>query len=171
MRPVLQGDSNLPDGTKLIVTIRRKESSFQYETMATVSASRFDVGPLNQRGNDLNPGYYHVEIALAPLAEQRDSVREVIGKHGEKLAGALTRKDGDGRALRYIGGFQLGLAANPELDAAAREQAKISETRWWRKHCRDICDNAEYFAGGKAQEFNNAECVKTCVANPPTATR
>jgi len=98
---------------------------------------------------------------------QPAAVLDVIGKRGEKLEGALVRRNGDTRTIRYATTFQVGLAANPELDRVAREQAKMSQTRWWKSQCNEICDNAEFFERARGRSFSKPDCLRTCVSNPP----
>ena len=54
-RPTIHGSSNLPDGTKLAVIVTRQESAYRAEALTEVKSGRFVIGPLSQRGNDLNP--------------------------------------------------------------------------------------------------------------------
>ena len=171
LRPSIKGVTNLPDGTKLAVVVSRKEIAYRAQAWTEVRSGSFAVGPLSQRGNDLNPGLYNLEGGVAAAADQPSSVREVIGQRGEKLQGSLVKRDGNSRTVRHTATFQVGLVANPELDRMAREQAKISETKWWKRQCRDICDNAEPFERDKSRVFNKPDCLRTCVSNPPAATR
>ena len=170
-RPTIQGTTNLPDGTKLTVIVSRKESAYRAESSIEVSSGRFVVGPLSQRGNELNSGIYQLEVALLPAAEQPLSVQQVIGRLGGKLSGPSVSRDGASRAIRYSTTFQVGVVANPELDRIAVERARMSDTKWWKRQCTDICDNAEPFERARGREFSAPECLKTCISNPPTATR
>lgn len=167
-RPTFKGTTNLPDGAKLTVLVTRKESAYRTEASTEVRSGRFAVGPISQRGNDLNPGLYSLEVVLAAASDQPASVLEVIGKRGEKLEGPLVKRNGDVRTIRYATTFQVGLATNPELDRIAREHAKMSQTRWWKRQCDEICDHAEFFERDKGRSFNKPDCLKTCVSNPPT---
>jgi hypothetical protein len=170
-RPTIQGTTNLPDGTKLTVIVSRKESAYRAETSTEVSSGRFVVGPLSQRGNELNPGVYQLEVGMLPAADQPLSVQQVIGRQGGKLSGPSVSREGAGRAIRHSTTFQVGVVANPELDRMALERAKVSNTRWWKRQCRDICDNAERFERDRGREFSAPDCLKTCISNPPTTTR
>jgi hypothetical protein len=170
-RPTIQGTTNLPDGTKLTVLVSRKESAYRVETSTEVRSGGFLVGPLSQRGNELNPGLYKLEVAMVPAADQPLSVQQVIGRQGEKLRGPLPSREARGLTVRYATTFQVGVAANPELDRIALERAKISSTKWWKRQCTDLCDNAEHFERDRARGFSPPDCLKTCIANPPTVTR
>ena len=171
LRPTIKGTTNLPDGTKLAVLVHRKESAYRADVSTEIRSGGFVVGPLSQRGNDLNPGLYNLEVVIAAIADQPPLVREVIGKKGEKLQGPLAKREDAGLTVRYATTFQVGLAANPQLDRIAREQAKASETKSWKRQCKDICDNAEPFELYKSRPFSKSDCLKTCISNPPTPTR
>ena len=170
-RPIVNGTTNLPDGTKLVVTVGRKESAYRVEAPTEVGSGRFSVGPLSQRGNELNPGLYKLEVALVAAAQQPLAVQQVIGRQGEKLYGPLISREARALTVRYATTLQVGVAANPELDRVALEHAKISSTKWWKTQCTDLCDNAEHFEQQRGRGFSLPDCLKTCIANPPTVTR
>jgi hypothetical protein len=169
LQPIIKGSCNLPDGMKLVLRVARKESAYQSEMLVKVQGRHFQVGPLLQGTSDLNPGLYNVEIVSAP--EQPDAVRPALGQKGEELRGPLTKRDPAGTRVRFVSTFTLGRAANPELDRTRREQVKLSETRWWRKNCTDICSGAEHYAERKGEPFDRPACFKTCVSYPPSIAR
>src|SRR5215510_11461533 len=78
-RPTIKASSNLPDGMKLLVRVTRKESAFQLETPVEVQSGHFEVGPLSQSGDDLNPGIYELEIFSVNPADQRTEVKQLYG--------------------------------------------------------------------------------------------
>ena len=171
-RPTIQGSTNLPDGAKLSVTVTRKESAYHAEVLTEVSSGAFIVGPLSQRGAELNPGLYEVEIAVVAAADQPLAVREVIGGKGERLRGPLAKREGSGRmGVRYTTTFRVGVGTDPVLDRQARERAQLSQTKWWKKHCNEMCENAERFAQESGRGVSWPDCLKACVANPPVLTR
>jgi hypothetical protein len=171
LRPTIRAATNLPDGMKLLVRVTRKESAFQSETSVEVQSGRFEVGPLSQGADDLNPGTYNLEIVSAHPNDQPDAVRALIGRKGEELRGSLTRRYAGAPSVRLLTTFQIGPAANPELDRARREQVNLSKTRWWRKNCAHICSGAERYAAQKSEHFDRPVCMKTCIANPPSVSR
>ena len=170
-RPTIKGSCNLPDGMTLVVRITRKESAFQSETAVEVQSSHFEVGPLSQASADLNPGLYNLEIVSVHPTDQPEGVIEVIGRKGEQLQGPLTRRSRGVTSVRLVTTFQIGQAANPELDKATREQVMLSQTKWWRKNCADICSGAERYSQQKGNPFDRPACMKTCITNPPSITR
>src|SRR5689334_3677807 len=116
----------------LIVRVTRKESAFQFEAPVEVHDGKFKVGPLGQGSENLNPGVYNLEIVSVPASDQPDEVKAVIGKRGEELRGALAKRAAGQTRVRLLTALEIGGPANPQLDAARREQVKLSETRWWR---------------------------------------
>src|SRR5215510_6599330 len=170
-RPTIKASSNLPDGMKLLVRVRRKESAFQLETPVEVQSGHFEVGPLSQSGDDLNPGIYELEILSVNPADQTTAVKAAIGRKAQELHGPLTKRYAGVTWVHLLTTFQIGQAANPELDQARREQVKLSQTRWWRKNCAAICSGGERYSQHKGAAFDRPACLKTCISNPPTATR
>jgi hypothetical protein len=171
LRPTIHAATNLPNGMKLLVRVTRQESAFQFETPVEVQSGILEAGPLSQGGDDLNPGTYSLEIVSAPFNDQPDAVRALAGRKGEELHGALTKRHAGATSVRLLTSFQIGPAANPELDRARREQLNWSKTQWWRKNCTDICSGGERYAAQKSEQFDRRVCMKTCIANPPTVSR
>lgn len=167
-RPTIKGATNLPDGMKFLVRITRKESAYDFETTVEVQSGHFEVGPLLQSNSDLNPGTYNIEITNLPLSDQPEPVLKMIGKKGEELHGLLTRRYASTTHVRLLTTFQVGHGSNPELDQARRKQVELSQTRWWRKNCAEICTAGERYAQQKSESFDKATCMKTCIANPPS---
>jgi hypothetical protein len=169
--PTIRGATNLPDGMKLLVRVTRKESAFRSETPVEVQSGHFEVGPLLQSGSDLNPGTYSLEIVSVNPSGQSEAVKALIGRKGEDLHGPLTKRDAGATLVRLLTTFQIGAAANPEMDRARREQVNLSQTRWWRKNCADICSGGERYWQQKGEVFDQPACMKTCIANPPSVSR
>jgi len=106
------------------------------------------VSPLLQGSGDFNAGLYHVEIMSLPLSDQPDAAKAAIGQKGQELRGPLTRRYAGATSARLLT-FEVAGLQNPELDQARREQVRLSETRWWRKNCTEICSGGERFAEHK----------------------
>jgi hypothetical protein len=114
---------------------------------------------------------YNLEIVSLPASDQPEEIRAIIGKRGEELRGALAKRVGGETRVRLLTTLDIGGPASPQLDAARREQVKLSETRWWRKNCTDICSGAEHYAERKGEPFDRPACFKTCVSYPPSIAR
>src|SRR5687767_3086828 len=91
-RPTIVGTTNLPDGIELMVTIRRKESSYMAQDKVRVKAGAFRAGPFSQKGAGLNPGTYALEVSSPGARLQPPQTWPVIGNDGAKLQGPLVKK-------------------------------------------------------------------------------
>ena len=171
LQPIIKAACNLPDGMKLVVRVTRKESGFHFETPVEAQSGHFDVRPLLQGSGDLNAGLYHVEIMSLPPSDQPEAVRAAIGQTGQELRGPLTRRYSGTTLVRILTTFEVAGAVNSELDEARRAQVKLSETRWWRKNCTDICSGGERYSEQNGKEFDRPACFRTCLSNPPSVGR
>jgi hypothetical protein len=88
--------TNLPDGTKLNASLQpplatcRPNCGYVWESNLALSGGHFTMGPFK---SNLAVGTYTLEIT-SPLADlQPESVRSVIGTHGEHLKGRFTRPE------------------------------------------------------------------------------
>jgi len=78
-RPIVAGTTNLPEGTALIVSLSRQESTYNGQAKATVVGGKFQAGPFSQKGGPLNAGKYLVWVSGSLAALQPASVQAVIG--------------------------------------------------------------------------------------------
>ena len=168
LQPTIKGTCNLPDGMKLILRVSRKESAFQFETPIEVQSGHFQAGPVLQGSMDLNAGLYQLEIMSLPPSDQSERVRAAIGQTAQELRGGLTRRYSGATRVRLLTTFEVGGVANTELDEARRAQVKLSQTRWWRKNCTDICSGGERYFQQTGQDFDRPACFRTCISNPPS---
>jgi hypothetical protein len=143
-RPVVKGETNLPDGTELMVTVSRKESSYSAQDKVVVAGGKFQTVSFSQKGNDLNPGRYSVEVLMPYPGVQSQGVRSVVGERGEKLTGPLVKQEALGSLVKYVSTFQVGRTASARADKAARDQEKADKDRWNRDSCAWILDTTEY---------------------------
>ena len=171
LQPTIRGTCNLPNGMKLVVHVTRKESAFQLESPVEVQDGQFAVGPLLQVGGHLNADRYYLEVISMHPNDQSNAVKTAIGQKGQELKGPLTKRYSGATWVRHLTTFEIGRGANAQLDRARREQVRLSETRWWRKNCTEVCSGGERYAQQKGQDFDRGACFKTCVSNPPSTGR
>lgn len=168
-RPVIVGVTNLPDGIELMITIRRKESSYMAQNKARVKDEAFRAGPFSQRGAGLNPGTYTIEVS-SPLASlQPPHTWPTIGNDGAKLQGPLVKKSPyGGKVVEYKSSFTIGGGkSSPEQDRAARAQAEKDQHEWWLRSCKDNCNLVQRVAQKRGEAFNWDRCYYKCVADEP----
>jgi hypothetical protein len=142
-RPVVTGQTNLPDGTELMISISRKQSSYLAEDQVNVMGGNFRSQKFSEKGSDLNPGKYSVEVLMPFPGVQSEDVRFIIGEHGEKLTGPLVKHKQLGSLVEYVSTFQVGGPSNAKADSAARSQERKDKEKWVRDSCNWIFDTTE----------------------------
>ena len=142
-RPVVSGQTNLPDGTELMITVSRKESSYLAQDKVKVNGGKFRSQQFSQRGVNFNPGKYSVQVLMPFPSGQSKSVRAIVGEHGENLKGALVKHESQGNLVKYNLTFQVGGASNQKMDKIAQEQDKKNKDKWVRDSCNWILDSTE----------------------------
>lgn len=125
--PMIIGETNLPDGTRLDVRLRDEREPLtldarMYGDDVAVSDGQFFAGPFSNNLKALDPGTYIVTVSLSPF--QGDPVNAVLGEDGSKLEGPLVTK------ARRHRGLMIEYQTTIEIDAAA-----LSE-RGLRKPCQ-----------------------------------
>ena len=95
-RPVVKGETNLPDGTGLIVEVTRKSGGgFPIQADATVQNGRFSTRPLSS-DKGLEDGVYVAEVTMPIPSVQPRSVQGIVGTEGQHLKGPLVVRNEDG---------------------------------------------------------------------------
>lgn len=84
--PVIRGSTNLPDNTIILVTVKGTTTSFSGQDRVTVKNGIFSAGPFGDTYG-LEADTYTVEALMPIPSVQPESVRKVIGDHGERLIG------------------------------------------------------------------------------------
>jgi hypothetical protein len=167
VRPIVTGQTNLPDGTQLLLTISRAESRFEAQSKVKVVKGGFRSEQFSQKGADLNPGKYKLEIVMPVAAVQTPEVRAVIGTNGEKMSGPLVKPGVVGKVVRYATSFNAGGASNAQADQAARAQQQSDRDRWVEESCHDIVQRASPGATLANRRVAMAKCVSDVKAKKP----
>ncbi|WP_081948876.1 hypothetical protein [Litchfieldella xinjiangensis] len=97
------GQTNLPDGTEVMVMIERVASGVRWRHLTRVEAGRFSAEPFGP-GSGVPDGEYAVSVSARPAHAQPEAVRDVIGAQGEHLQGELVseaRHRGRTATLRF----------------------------------------------------------------------
>lgn len=136
--PIVVGITNLPDGSKLLITLSRRQANYSAQDHATVERGKFSAGPFSARGSALPPGDYEVEVVF-PLAHTQPSiVRQMVGEKNEKLEGRLVEKGQFGTTAKRIVRVNIGGAASPEADKKARADEEVAMKKWRLESCEWI---------------------------------
>ncbi|MCA1576626.1 MAG: hypothetical protein LC794_04585 [Acidobacteria bacterium] len=110
LKPRIIGETNLPDGTELMVSLDSKSVNYNGSDNTTVNGGRFQSAEFSSNYNNLKAGQYVAEVVMPIPAVQPPSVRAIIGENGEKLKGALVKREDDsplGLSVRVEQPFQL----------------------------------------------------------------
>ncbi len=119
--PTIIGATNLPDETKLLVTLRRMAINYNAQLNVTVQAGQFVTERFSDDGKALPPGDYAVEVSMASAEVQPAKVQTLIGPKGEKLSGPLIEQTKFGIIVRRESTINVSGSASTASDAAAKK--------------------------------------------------
>lgn len=108
-RLLVEGETNLPEGARLLIVVERELSGVRWQSRTNVEEGRFRVGPLGP-GSGLPDGGYAITVSLPEASVQPASVRERIGDEGEHLSGPLVQasRHGLGQVASYSRRYLIG---------------------------------------------------------------
>ncbi|WP_245682108.1 hypothetical protein [Billgrantia gudaonensis] len=108
-RLMVEGESNLPEGSRLQVMIERELSGVRWRSRTAVEKGRFVAGPFGP-GSGLPDGGYILRVTLTEADAQPEEVRARIGEEGEHLSGPLvvTSRHGLGQVISYSKRYLIG---------------------------------------------------------------
>lgn len=150
--PAIVGVTNLPDDTKLMIGLRRKEANYFAQAHAIVGGGQFRSERFTALGKPLPPGTYRLEITMPLASVQTSAVQDIIGKNGEHLAGKLVERSPLGIVLNSVTAINVGGPPSRGADEAARRDNDAAMEKWRRDSCQQI---AQLSAAGRSI----AECM------------
>ncbi|EPC02601.1 hypothetical protein L861_09670 [Litchfieldella anticariensis FP35 = DSM 16096] len=104
----VEGQTNLPDETELLIVVERQTSGVRWRIRTSVDGGHFSAEPFGP-GSGLPDGEYSITVSVQPASVQPQSVRAVIGEQGEHLSGPLTSKSRHrGTTAEYSTSFTAG---------------------------------------------------------------
>lgn len=108
-RLMVEGETNLPDETRLLIVVERELSGVRWQSRTVVSEGRFGTGPFGP-GSGLPDGGYIITVNLVEASIQPLPVRERIGDEGQHLEGELVRtsRHGLGQVASYARRYLIG---------------------------------------------------------------
>lgn len=168
-KPVVIGNTNLPDGIELMFTITRKENKYFAQTKSKIEGGSFRTEQFTEKGASLNPGVYTLEISMAVARRQPASVWPVIGDRGSKLSGSLVMTSDIselGKYVEYKTFFTIGGGkSSPEKDKLSRVQDTKDKRAWMLQSCIDGCKMVESVAKKRNEPFIYDQCYRQCSAD------
>jgi len=108
-RLTVEGETNLPEATRLQVIVERELSGVRWRERVSVEAGGFVAGPFGP-GSGLPDGGYRVTVDVQEGTVQPRAVRERLGEENEHLSGPLVHLSGHGlgQVARYSQRFLVG---------------------------------------------------------------
>ncbi|WP_027577119.1 hypothetical protein [Bradyrhizobium sp. WSM1743] len=136
--PAIVGVTNLPDDTKLMIGLRRKEANYFAQAHAIVEGGQFRSERFTALGKPLPPGNYRLEITMPVASVQTSAVQDIIGKNGERLTGKLVERSPLGIVLNSVTAINVGGPSSRGADEAARRDNDAPMEKWRRDSCQQI---------------------------------
>lgn len=108
-RLTVEGNTNLPEATRLQVIVERELSGVRWRERVPVEAGGFVAGPFGP-GSGLPDGGYRVTVDVQEGSVQPRSVRDRLGEENEHLRGPLVQQSrhGLGQVASYSQRFLVG---------------------------------------------------------------
>lgn len=156
----ISGQTNLPDGTRLMLGLQRGPVVGGPEAVVSDGAFSADVFP--RRGAPIPPGRYEVSVST-PLGDlQPDNVKNQLGSNYEALTGPLLRRDDLGRIIQYRGSVTIGGRANAAADREARRKAGREYGAYTDRSCQSHPDTVERLSGQRMTSAQRARSIQEC---------
>ena len=123
-RLMVEGESNLPDGTQVRIIVEREISRVRWQARTQVENGQFAAGPFGS-GSGLPDGGYNVRVEVSEGSVQPSEVQARIGQKGQHLAGELVgqSRHGLGQVATYSRRFLVG--SEPRR---TRDQVEVLES-------------------------------------------
>ena len=126
--PKLTGETNLPDGMGLMMSISNKELGYSAQAKVTVSGGRYESEIFSDGGQALSDGQYIASLVMPIPSVQPDSVKGIIGQNGEHLTGSLIESGMLGKSLEIEHSFIVGESAESAISAQSDVAQQNQET-------------------------------------------
>jgi hypothetical protein len=161
-KPTIHGSTNLPDDTVLMISIDRTANSYNAQGKVKVKNKKFISSEFSDRGKDLAPGIYSLDITMPISNVQDQSVRDIIGQDGENIKGKYVKKSMfGGNIIEYKTTIKIGTGkSDRKRDMAGRKDAQEDRKDWLINSCQLTCQS-EY----PISKYPSAHdiCLKNCV--------
>jgi hypothetical protein len=129
-RPTVVGETNLPDGTALTITVSsRVPNGPEGQASPTIQGKRFAAGPFFGPQGSLSVGNYTAEALVAIPEVQPPRVQAVIGPHGEHLKGTLVQRNNVSVTVETSLPFFVGESAS-KAELADRKRGKAYRAKF-----------------------------------------
>lgn len=144
-KPTIAGTTNLPSGTKLIISVVRRERGYNAQAQSDVGANgSFTGGPFSEKGAPLAPGTYQIQVLMPVSAGQPGSVTSVIGDRGQNISRPFVRSGpaGLGKIVEFKTSFAVSGKMSKSGDTTAMKKQQADEQAYFERSCYESIDTA-----------------------------
>lgn len=152
-RVLVAGETNLPDGTELRISLSNESFGLTAQDTAIVSNGKFSAVPLGPKSG-LAAAIYVVEVMMFSSA-QPESVQTIVGNEGQYLTGPLVMDSSwGGKTVEYSFSYTVG--SEESIQQAQSEHAQmVSDVR---SRIEQLLKN------GRAMErYRNTDDLRPCM--------
>lgn len=158
----LSGETNLPDGTELMVSLTRRPVVMGDKVVVQSGRFAVDLRPLNDL--PMPPGAYRLSVSTPYGDLQPGDVKSQLGSNYEALSGPLLEKSEHGsRTINYETKVELGGAANPKADKEARQRAYREHEAFAKRSCESHPSSVERLSGEAMSEQQRKNSTASCL--------
>lgn len=162
-KPRIEGRTNLPSGTELMITIERRDIKYSAQDKTVVYDGKFSSTTFSDKGRGLMAGTYGVEVMMPMPSVQSNSVRAVIGAKGQNLKGKLVKTGIVGEKLvEYKTTFKIGGESAKSAVATRRAESERDLEQWKAQACIDVCKLTAAVATKRGEPFSYRKCLADC---------
>lgn len=152
-RVVVSGKTNLPNKTKLSISLINKVVGSNFGGISIVIGGKYSTSPLGPK-TGLISGKYTISVAMPLPATQPESVQKIIGKEGQYLSGSLVEETSwGGKVVKYSAAYIIGSFQDIE-NAEKKHNEKVLE------FTNSI--SALLKSGYHMERFRNSEGMRKC---------
>jgi hypothetical protein len=126
---VVNGKTNLPDGTELLISVESSSVNFNAQTKSKVEKGEFAVTGIGSN-EGMTKGQYQLEVVMPIPTTQSEAVRAIIGSNGENLRGPFVERGVFGTTVRFSDSFSIteqGVRPGTSLEHLAVSARKEAE--------------------------------------------
>jgi hypothetical protein len=160
----VSGNTNLPDGTKLLIGLHRNDIGYHAEGDALVTAGKFQAGPFGSKKEALLAGTYVVEVIVPVSVVQPPAVRKVIGENYSQFTSPWKVRDWMGTTIEYKARFVVGGRVDPQKVVAAKAEQQRATQQWLENSCKSNPDLAAALAQQRITPQQRKAMIDECLA-------
>lgn len=164
----IEGKTNLPSGTELMLSIQR--GPVVGGTKVAVQSGRFSADVYPRQGQPIPSGNYEVEVSTPLVDLQPAPVKAALGPNYGAVTGPLV-VDGlfGGKIIEYATKVQIGGRGDPAADKAARQTAYREHEAYARRSCEAHPAEVERMSGTSMSRSERTKSIQRCLGEMATA--